>query len=99
MATFIQEEKKQKILFFIFIASVLIIFVILWSDFRQKRFLLSQKKHIITPFQVQEIKIDWQTIFENSNSTFKKLEEKLQPFEKIKEFEGTPGRTNPFILY
>lgn len=95
MTTFIQKEKRQKILIYIFIMSVLIIFIILWYGFSQKNFSSPQKEFSTPLITYPNIKINWQ-MFEDSNSTFRKLEKKLQPFEKIKEFEDNSGKENPF---
>lgn len=90
--TFIEERKRQKKLIWILTVVVLITIIVLWQGFfkKPKEIEVVSPKRVIPEFR--EVKINFQ-ILETP------LLKELQPFEKIKPFEGEIGRENPFLPY
>lgn len=87
--TFIEERKKQKKLIWILIIVVFITLIIGWQGFLKKPSLQVIERPVL---EFKQIKINFQVLE-------KPILEELQPFEKIKPFERTPGRENPFLSY
>jgi len=86
---FIQGKKKQKYLMVAFVIIFIVGGFILWFEYFNKG--VAPLSPILGP-TMTEIKIDFK-VLENP------FLEESQPFEKIPEFTGEKGRTNPFIPY
>jgi len=87
--TFTQQRKEQKKLIWIFIIMVFLILFI-WAQKFFKRNIFEGIK--TSAFESKKIKIDFQVLE-------KPILKEFRSFEKIKPFEGTPGRENPFLPY
>ena len=87
--TFQEQKEKQKYLALIFLAAILVIFLIVYFSFLKKEKPLEIQEVI---YQPPKIEIN----FELLKAPFLK---ELLLFEEIKEFEGKIGRENPFLPY
>jgi len=87
--TFQEQKEKQKYLALIFLAAILVIFLIVYFSFLKKEKPLEIQEVI---YQPPKIEIN----FELLKAPFLK---ELLPFEEIKPFEDKIGRENPFSPY
>ncbi len=86
--TFIQERKKQKYLFVIFILLILtIIFIFQLKPFAKTELTVSPQA-----FEAKKVRINLEAL---KNPAI----EELQSFEEIPQFEEEIGRENPFLPY
>lgn len=89
--TITQEKKKQKYMLLILAVVTFGILVIIWMGFFRKDEASAPAPNV-SAYAVPNINIDWQML--------DKLSEKPSiPFETIKVFEGSFGRSNPFTPY
>ncbi len=87
-ATFLQQKKKTRYLTFVLIVLILAILFTFYFGFFKKTFSTIK----LEPVKPPEIVINFKVL---DNPILKELE----PFEKIRAFEGEVGRENPFIKY
>jgi hypothetical protein len=95
MATFIEEQKRQKRLFYLLIIVLVLIGLVLWFGFlRKPRANIEEvAKRVLGPeVEFKKVEIDL-TLLENP------LLKEFQLFEKISPLEEKIGRENPFIPY
>ncbi len=94
---FIEQQKTQRILIFVFLLVLLVIGYVVWQGFFKKTEEVPPEETQISLPAREEVKIDFSVL---SNPIL----EKLQPFLEIQPFKETAlteklGRENPFIPY
>lgn len=82
---FTQEKRKQRYLFLILSAVILVTAIVLWQGFFKKT-----KPVAVVVSPRREVKINFEVL---ENQSLKKL----QAFTPITPFSGTVGRENPFL--
>lgn len=95
---FVQQNKKQKVLLFILIGSLIITALVVWYGFfREEKSATELYIEENTEASQEEVKINF-SVLKNP------LLKELQPFSEIQPLgssstPGTAGRENPFIPY
>ena len=87
--SFIEEKKKQKYLIWIALAVILITLSVLWFGFFKSENIVDFDNNLVL---IKEIDIDFNLL---NSDTFAKF----KVFNKTKVFEGSVGRSNPFLPY
>lgn len=96
---FVKQNKKQKTLIFILIASLIITVAVLWFGFfREEKSASELYIEENTEAAQEEIKIDFSVLENPLLKEFQSFSE-IQPLEGSTSTPGSAGRENPFLPY
>lgn len=101
---FTQQKKNQRILIFVFVATLLITAIVIWQGFFNKKETEELSGESIVPPQ-EEIKIDFNVLKNpllkelQSFSEIESLKESTTTVKGKIETTGKKGRENPFLPY